>query len=317
MIGFIKSCWEQDKLRRSLWMPVLFAFGIGIYFSLPVEPSKWVTLAIIETLIVLSIIFRHHRRVLYIFGVAGIVLFGFTTIQMKSIWLNDEEQSFSENAVYIKGKISAIDTNHQGRPRFILENATDFNNKPYSGKIRITQRAKNFNVDVGDCVEMAAVISPLSKEVMVGGYQFDRKGYFEGLKASGYAESRWFKIDCANGEQKTFANNLANLRRRIVSHINKVLPAEEASVAAAIIAGEKGGIDEHQYEQYRNSGLAHFLSISGLHMSMLAGLMFFLIRLVLVFVPAISLRYDTKKIAAVFAIILSFAIISFFAQSLW
>lgn len=306
MLGFIKSCWEQDKLRRALWVPVLFAFGISIYFSLPTEPDKWITLAIIETLIVLSIIFRHHRRILYIFGIAGIILFGFTSIQMKSIWLNGEKQTFSQDAVYIKGKITAIDTNYQGRPRFILENVTDFNDNPYFGKIRITQRAKNFNVDVGDCVEMAAVISPLSKEVMVDGYQYDRKGYFEGLKASGYAESRWFKIDCANGDGKTFANDLANFRRNIVRHINKILPAKEASVAAAIIAGERGGIDERQYEQYRNSGLAHFLSISGLHMSMLAGLMFFLIRLALVFVPVISLRFDTKKIAAVFAIILSF-----------
>ena len=68
----------------------------------------------------------------------------------------------------------------------------------------------------------------------------------------------------------------------------------------------EGKLFSKQYESYRNSGLAHFLSISGLHMSMLAGLMFFLIRFILAFVPAISLRVDTKKIAAVFAIILSF-----------
>ena len=65
-------------------------------------------------------------------------------------------------------------------------------------------------------------------------------------------------------------------------------------------------IDSWQYENYRNSGLAHFLSISGLHMSMLAGLMFFLIRVILSFVPSVSLKFDSKKIAAVFAIILSF-----------
>ncbi len=306
MLSFIKSCWKQDASRRLLWIPVLFAFGISIYFSLSSEPSKWLTLAIIESLIILAAVFRHYPRILYVFGILAIILAGFTVVQIKSIWLSEEKQDFSEDAIYIRGKISSIDTNFQGRPRFIMENVSDFNDKHIKGKIRITQRAKNFNVDVGDCVEMAAVISPLSSEVVVGGYQFDRKGYFEGLKASGYAESRWFKIDCATGDKKTFSNYIANFRREIVRHIHKTLPVDEAGIASAIIAGERGGIGKQLYEQYRNSGLAHFLSISGLHMSMLAGIMFFLIRFILAFVPPISLRLDTKKIAAIFAIILSF-----------
>ena len=55
----------------------------------------------------------------------------------------------------------------------------------------------------------------------------------------------------------------------------------------------------------KNSGLAHFLSISGLHMSMLAGLMFFLVRLLLALIPPLALCYDSKKTAAVFAILMS------------
>ena len=107
--------------------------------------------------------------------------------------------------VYFKGKIEKIDTNYQGRKRFILEDVKDFDGNLYKGKYRITQRSKKDDANIGECVEMVGKIMPLSKEVMEGGYQFDRKGFFEGLKGSGFAESRWFKIDCE--DKSTFDFN--------------------------------------------------------------------------------------------------------------
>ena len=306
MLKFIAECWQEDKARHNLWLPVLFGLGIAIYFSLSFEPSKWITLGIIEGLIVLAIIFRRHINVLKVFACLAVVLAGFTLVQIKSIWLSENYSSVPDERFYFKGKIEKIDTNYQGRKRFILTELKDFDGNLYKGKYRITQRSKKDDAKIGECVEMVGKIMPLSKEVMVGGYQFDRKGFFEGLNGSGFAESRWFKIDCENKSKFDFNAFIGNLRQNISHRIKSVLPKNEASIASAIIAGERGEIDEKQYESYRNSGLAHFLSISGLHMSMLAGLMFFLIRFILAFVPAISLRVDTKKIAAVFAIILSF-----------
>ena len=306
MLKFIAECWQQDKTRHNLWLPVLFGFGIAIYFSLGLEPSKWITLGIIEGLIVLAIIFRHHINVLKVFACLAIVLAGFTLVQLKALWLSENYSNLPEGRFYFRGEIEKIDTNYQGRKRFILKDVKDFDGNLYKGKYRVTQRSKKDNANIGECVEMVGKIMPLSKEVMVGGYQFDRKGFFEGLNGSGFAESRWFKIDCENKSKFDFNALIGNLRQDISHRIKSVLPKNEASIASAIIAGERGEIDEKQYESYRNSGLAHFLSISGLHMSMLAGLMFFLIRFILAFVPAISLRVDTKKIAAVFAIILSF-----------
>lgn len=306
MLKFITENWQEDKARRNLWLPVLFSFGIAIYFSLKFELSKWITLGFIEGLIVLAIIFRHHINILKFFGCLAVILAGFTIVQLKTIWLSENNSVIPTETFYLKGKIEKIDTNYQGRKRFILRDVKDFDGNLYKGKYRITQRSKNADAKIGECVEMVAKIMPLSKEVMVGGYQFDRKGFFEGLKASGFAESRWFKTDCENQSKFDFNAFIGNLRQDIAHRIKSILPKNEASIASAIIAGERGEIDEKQYEAYRNSGLAHFLSISGLHMSMLAGLMFFLIRFILSFVPAVSLRIDTKKISAVFAIILSF-----------
>ena len=306
MLKFITESWQEDKTRRKLWFTVLFGLGIAIYFSLKSEPSKWLTLGLIEGLILLAVIFRHHINILKLFACLAIVLSGFTLVQIKAIWLAENASILPEEKFYFKGKIEKIDTNYQGRKRFILSDVKDFKGKHYKGKYRITQRTKNDDANIGDCVEMVGKIMPLSKAVMVGGYQFDRKGFFEGLKGTGFAESRWFKIDCENKSKFDFNALISNLRKNISKHIKETLPKDEASIATAIIAGERGEINEKQYENYRNSGLAHFLSISGLHISMLAGLMFFLIRFVLSLIPSIALRFDTKKIAAVFAIVISF-----------
>ena len=306
MLKIITDSWNKDKARRILWLPVLFALGISFYFSIGFESSKWITLGVIESLILLAIIFRHHINILKIFGCMAIVLAGFTLVQLKSIWIAENYSKLPEDSFYFKGKIEKTDTNYQGRKRFILTDVKDFDGNLYKGKYRITQRSKKDDANIGDCVEMVGKIMPLSKEVMVGGYQFDRKGFFEGLKGTGFAESRWFKIECENQSGPDFNAYIGNLRQDIAKRIKSVLPKKEASIASAIISGERGEIDAQQYENYRNSGLAHFLSISGLHMSMLAGLMFFLIRFVLALVPSVALRIDTKKVAAVFAIVLSF-----------
>ncbi len=303
---YFKTNFQQDKSRVVLWYPPLLALGTGIYFSLPQEPSKWLTLGLIETLIVIAFLCRRRQRLLKILGAAALVVVGFMLIQIKSIYLAAAPQKFPDKTFYFKGEIAAIDSNYQGRRRFTLQNLQDFEGHVYAGKYRIVQRSKKGEAKVGECVEMIGRIMPLAKAVVPGGYQFDRKSYFAGLKGSGFAESRWFKIDCPNGgRHKTFSAYIADIRQKIVDRITALLPPDEAAITAAVIAGERSLIGQRLNEQYRDSGLAHFLSISGLHMSMLAGLMFFLVRFILALFPPVALQFDTKKIAAVMALAMS------------
>ncbi|MFI5033427.1 MAG: ComEC/Rec2 family competence protein, partial [Reyranellales bacterium] len=53
----------------------------------------------------------------------------------------------------------------------------------------------------------------------------------------------------------------------------------------------------------RDSGLAHILSISGLHIVFVVGLVMGMIRYGVALVPPLALRIDAKKIAAVIALL--------------
>src|SRR3546814_19659299 len=80
--------------------------------------------------------------------------------------------------------------------------------------------------------------------------------------------------------------------------IMAVLEGPRGAMAAALITGQRGGIPDAVEEDMRDSGLAHLLSISGLHMGLVAGLLFFALRAGLALVPAVALYRPVQKRAA-------------------
>ena len=72
-----------------------------------------------------------------------------------------------------------------------------------------------------------------------------------------------------------------------------------------MVMGDTGAIPRDVMRDYRESGLAHMLSISGLHMSLFAGLAFLMMRRGLALIPALALRHPIKKWAAAFALVLT------------
>ena len=297
----------QERSRWIPWVPVLFGIGIGVFFALPMEPSLWWGLGLAETLIFQALIFRRRPEILAVLGIVSIAALGFISVQLRTAWLNKVPFVSGEQKMYLKGRIIARDTNSTGEIRLTLDDISDFDDNKLSGPYKITLLVKKAPAAEGQCVEMIAKIMPPFPTAMVGGYQFDRKTFFDGIKATGYSVSRAIPIDCVNSTPWTEKVNLKieQIRDKIVRRIDTVLPPDEAAVTAAIVAGERGGMSRELINNYRDSGLAHFLSISGLHMSMLAGMMFFLVRFVSSLVPPVIARYDTKKFSAVFAILMS------------
>ncbi len=307
LLLYLRRQADLEPSRRKLWLPVFFALGIGFYFLLPEEPSKWLTLSIIEGLIAAAVLFRFHPRVLKILLLAALIAGGFGWAQVRTIYINSHMGGVPENKLYLRGEILRVDHNQKGKLRLTMDHLYNFDEQRVPGHFRITLRQKEGAYQAGQCVELVARLLPRAKAQLPGGYQFDRKNFYDRLSGSGYAESMALPVECSRQAPLLSGLQAAvnNGRQKIVSHINDVLPADQVSVVAAILAGEQGGIRPGLIQNYRNSGLAHFLSISGLHMSMIAGLMFFFIRLLLAMFPPLALRCDSKKVSAVAAIIIS------------
>jgi len=133
-----------------------------------------------------------------------------------------------------------------------------------------------------------------------------RAAWFQGLGAVGFATGAAAKVEADIGTAPLSPRASAmieRVRQAIGRRVVAALPSETGAIANALITGERGGITETTNQAFRDSGLFHILSISGLHMVIMAGAVFFVIRLSLAAIPSIALRYPIKKWAAVGAML--------------
>ena len=157
---------------------------------------------------------------------------------------------------------------------------------------------------IGQAVTLRATLQPLPEPIEPGGFDFGRQAWFARLGATGYATSKVAPLGGAPAPPWDLAAwaEIDALRATVNARIRAALPDETGEIAIALITGERGGISEEVTQAMRDSGLAHILSISGLHMVIMAGTVFWLVRALLALVPGLALRYPIKKWAAAAAL---------------
>jgi competence protein ComEC len=160
------------------------------------------------------------------------------------------------------------------------------------------------DVRIGQAVALSATLQPPPEPIEPGGFDFARQAWFASLGATGYATSKVQPLDevVALPRDLKIWSEIDALRARVDARIRAVLQGETGEIAVALITGARGGISEELNQAMRDSGLAHILSISGLHMVIMAGTVFWLVRAMLAFVPALTLRFAIKKWAAAAAL---------------
>ena len=150
---------------------------------------------------------------------------------------------------------------------------------PY--RVRVRTMTETAALEPGDAVRLKATLSPPPGPALPGDYDFARAAWFQGLGAVGYAtaapELAASAVEPPLGLRVTAA--VARLRQAIGRRVVEALPGQTGAIANALITGERGGISEATNQAFRDSGLFHILSISGLHMVIMAGAVFFSIRL--------------------------------------
>ncbi len=85
--------------------------------------------------------------------------------------------------------------------------------------------------------------------------------------------------------------------------IQAAVPGRNGGFAAAILTGDRSEVDPAALDALRASNLAHLLAISGLHMGLLTGFVFALVRYGCALVPPLTLKFPIKKVAAVAALL--------------
>lgn len=294
---------EQD--RWQLWTPVIVGTGIAIYFGLPIEPSYWLGAAGLAVALVLFAASR-ARPGWTAASVAVVALCaGFGTAQLRVATVAAPALSNDVNRAVMTGRVDEISLLPEGR-RIIIHDLTiegvSPDKTPAGARIRVTGDTQELRP--GMRVRMRADIGPPSPPVMPGAFDFQRDSYFQGIGAVGFAFGQRVEViaPAEVGSAIIWSDWWAKLRLRIAEKVRAVLPGATGAIAVALVTGDQGGIPKTVLQDMRDSGLAHLLSISGLHIGLVAGLMFVGIRSALALVPRLALYRPIKKWAAAVAL---------------
>ncbi len=233
--------------------------------------------------------------------VAGILILsaGFARMHIRTECLDTELLHRKQYQKTITGTVENIEMKGYAY-RVTLRDPHIQGIKDFPSDIRVTFKQVDFQI--GDQVAFVGTLFAPSKATVVGEFDFAEYAYYEGLGATGYQVNK-FPVRVIKGSPESFIDHVRLFRYQLAEKIRAIAPGEYGLFAATILTGQRYGLPESSLETFQEAGLSHLLSISGFHMVLLAFLVFFLFRYLLVLIRPLSQRMDMKKVASVLTFI--------------
>ncbi len=309
--------WIQTELsaaaaaNRGRWpfaLPIGMGVGIGGYFLLPAEPP-WAAGPVVLTITAVAAALLRHRGEMP-FLAALVVVFmalGFAAASVRTHSLDGRLLAHETPVTVIEGRILEFEPFDQGS-RIILDHVriAALGQPDTPERVRVRLRGAQPRLQAGDWVRLRGRLSAPSPPLMPGGFDFQRHAYFTGIGAVGFSMGAARVLDGPPPGPFDWRIHLSNLRGRLAERVIAAVPGDAGAVAAALITGYRSLIPERVLNAFRDAGLAHLLAISGLHIGLAAGIVFFGARRALNLYPPFALRFPVKKVAALLALVAAF-----------
>lgn len=299
------ACLAAERNRWALWGPVALGLGIGLYFALGAEPAPWAGAAALLGALVLMWASRRRGALHLLAWALTLAAFGFSAAQLRTRMVEAPVIAKSTGAVRVDGIVGRVEL-RDGYRRLLLEPLGIGRLDPAAlpARVRIRIHGMEPPLRPGDRIRVRARLEPPPGPAAPGAFDFARRAWFERLGAVGFAVGRVAVVE--HRPPAGLAGRIEALRHDLTRRILDALPGPPGAVAAALMTGERGAIPEEVLAAMRDSGLAHLLAISGLHIGLVGGLLFFAVRLLLAAHETVALRFPIKKWAALAAVAGSF-----------
>ena len=266
---------EGDFGTPFLLVPVLLLSGVAAYFALPAEPAAHNVPSALGLALALWAATRRRSRPAARALLALLLVLGGMGIAQWQTMARATPMLGAEVTTHLTGRIARIEARPNGAIRYTLDViATERPHLRHApDRVRVSARSPAKGVRVGDGLKGVARLFPLSGPARPGSYDFAFHGFFAGHGANGffYGAPAPVAVPPAQGLMRGLARRLQNARLWLGGRIRAAAPGETGTVAAALVNGDKSAIPEPVNEALRISGLAHILTISGLHMALVAG----------------------------------------------
>ena len=296
----VKRLWAAQHRRFALWSPVMI--GVGVWLRL--EGGWTIALALLALVCLgfLAVALALWRR--------GVMLSAMVCIAVLLVGLGHLAASVRVAVVEaprldegyrgdVSGRILQADRSRSNAPRVTLDELVLAGVHPSAvpRQVRVTLVDALEAPAIGARISVTAVLGAPGGPAAPGAFDFSRQAFFRQIGGVGYARGEVRLLPSATPSD--WRTRLAAFRVEISRSLRQRISGEEGAIAAALIVGDRSEISDQATEALRDSGLAHLLAISGLHIGLMSALTFWLVRLVLALMPVFASRVAIRKVAAI------------------
>ena len=277
-------------------LPFAMIAGLAAYAALPFEPEAWALAGVAAALAIALVVGRDWRGA-PLLGLLAAFWVGSCLLPVHGLWFGTAmlgHPAYGTFEARVDEIVSATETNR----RIIVSGLT-----PVAGGRPVPIARARLVVPPqpplapGDSIAGKMRLAPVPGPVLPGGFDGQFHAYFSGVGAYGNVTSDFARI--AEGSALDGSRGIEQLRMGIGGRIDLQLDGAAAAIGRAMVVGDQSGITDETREVMAQAGLAHIYSISGLHLSIVAGGVFWLLRWVLAAIPPLASRWPVKKVAAV------------------
>jgi len=292
--GGVEALADRERDQLPLWLPVGMGLGTAAWFALP-DGHAWIGFLLAAGALLCAGMAAapgsRAGRALAWFAVAALIGCG-------NIWWKAErvaEQRIErEQVARFTASVEAVQPlAARDSVRLVVRPEEGSGLPP---RLRLNVPAdKAPAVRPGERIAARAWLMPPAPAAVPGAYDYARSAWFARIGGSG----RVLEIARLPGASQTgWGAWLAGLRQRLGDHIAGRLEGAQGGIAVALATGDQGRIPEEDAEAMRRAGLAHLLSVSGLHLTAMVGAVMLLTLKLLALSPGLALRFRLTLWAA-------------------
>ena len=294
-----------ERRRLFVLLPFGVIAGLVLYAVLPFEPPAYVFVAgaLIAVLVLVTAFVRKSLPGARL-GVQGLTLWcGFCLLPLHGLIFGTTLLAYPVYGTY-EAVVDEVLSSDDSRRRVVVSQLSPAGDaRPVSIRRARLLLPASAELRTGDRLLAPLRLAPIPGPILPGAYDGQFHSYFTGVGAYGSATGDVERI--AEGGEFGLARQVQALRETIGKRIAGVLSGDTAAIGKAMVVGDQGGITDETRDLMAAAGLAHIYSISGLHLSIVAGGIFWLVRLLLAAAPGMA-YWPVKQIAALTGIAAAF-----------
>jgi len=249
-----------------LFSTLSFAAGIIVVQQFSILPNNlWVLFLLLLSFCLAF--FRYWKIFFFILGIVWAIVFaGFRLA-------DSLPESLQGQKIEVEGKIIGLPQVDERRVRFDFSVSKSQQGIPK--KIRLSWFFPQQDIKTGQNWRFTIKLKKPHGRINPGGFDYERWLFINDIGATGYVRDKPTPIKIAT---IPWWQSTTIIRQKISDKLDDLLGDNQSlGIIKALTIGERQGINQQQWDVFKNTGTIHLLAISGLHIGLVSGLIYLLV----------------------------------------